>query len=182
MDNAFETLGIETRLIVSEDALREAFREAGKTAHPDAGGADESFAKLRESFELLSSPSRRLKHWLELRGVVADARGSVDAALMDLFSKVGDVSGSAEQLIRKRDDTKSALGLALLEREVQACRESVEEAGRMVEAAMLHECAAFSNYENQQALDLEAAARTVRNLAFLEKWRIGLRALFSRLI
>lgn len=68
MKSAFETLGIEPRLVIDGERLRDAFRRAGKSAHPDAGGGDEEFARLRGAFELLSSPSRRLMHWLEVRG------------------------------------------------------------------------------------------------------------------
>ena len=34
--DAFQILGIERRLVVSDERLREAFREAGKQVHPDA--------------------------------------------------------------------------------------------------------------------------------------------------
>lgn len=182
MTNAFEILGIERTLTLSDDALRAAFREAGKSAHPDAGGGDAEFARLREAFEILGSPSKRLKHWLELRGFTVETRGVVDTALMDLFGRVGEITQRAEALIRKRSETKSALGLAMLEGETQVCRESVETALRMVEDAIEEACSVFPAIEASETPDLEAATKTVRNLAFLEKWRAGLRSVFSRLI
>jgi len=180
--NAFETLGIETRLVIAEDAVRDAFREAGKQAHPDAGGAEESFAKLREAFEIVSSPSRRLRHWLELHEISVETRGTVEPAIMDLFALVGEASQRAEALVRKRDQAKSALGRALLERKTQGCREEVERAIMMVEAAIERQCAAFPGYDISAAPDHAAASTTVRNLAFLEKWRGSLRGVFSRLV
>jgi curved DNA-binding protein CbpA len=180
--NAFDILGIESRLTIDEEALRGAFREAGRTAHPDAGGGDDAFARLREAFEIVSSPSRRLKHWLELRGTSAETRGTVDPALMDLFSVVGAATQQADSLIRKRDETKSALGLAMLERETHSCREAVEQALRLVESAISRECSVFPAIEASAEPDVAAASRTARNLAFLEKWRGGLRGVFSRLI
>lgn len=182
MKNAFETLGIEPRLMIDGGTLSAAFREAGKIAHPDAGGGDDAFAGLREAFDIVSSPSRRLKHWLELRGTPAETRGTVDPRLMDLFSKVGEATQKAEALIRKRDETKSALGLALLERETHLCREAVERALGLVENAIDGECAEFSGMEKAAAPDVEAASRGARNLAFLEKWRAALRGLFARLV
>jgi curved DNA-binding protein CbpA len=178
--NAFKTLGIEPRLALSDEAMRDAFREAGKLAHPDAGGEEASFAKLREAFEIVSSPSRRLRHWLELRGITVQIRGTVDPAIMDLFSHVGEATQHAEALIRRRDEAKSALTRALLERETQICREEVERALVRVEDAIGSQCTQFPEFEN--APDLESAAAAVRNLAFLEKWRATLRGLFSRLI
>ena len=182
MNNAFDILGIDPDLTIPDEALRAAFREAGKTAHPDAGGGDDEFARLREAFEIVSSPSRRLKHWLELRGFTAETRGVVDAALMDLFGRIGEVTQAAESLIRKRDETKSALGLAMLERETHVCREAVEKAIAQVEDAIRRECAVFPEIQTADSPDLEASTKTVRNLAFLEKWRAGLRSVFSRLV
>lgn len=182
MANAFEILGLSPRLEIDAETLSAAFREAGKSAHPDAGGGDDEFARLREAFETLSSPSRRLKHWLELRGTPAETRGTVDPRLMDLFSKVGEATQQAEALIRRRDETKSALGLALLERETHLCRESVEQALGLVEAAIADECSVFPELETSDAPDLAAASKVARNLAFLEKWRAALRSTFARLV
>jgi curved DNA-binding protein CbpA len=179
--NAFETLGTETRLTIAGERLREAFQEAGRQAHPDAGGGQEAFALLREAFEILSSPSRRLRHWLELHGTPAETRGTVSPPIMDLFAEVGEVSQRAEALVRRREETKSSLGLALLERETQTCREAVERVISLVEAAISRECAVFPQYEAATP-DPEAASITARNLAFLEKWRIGLRGVFARLV
>ncbi len=182
MTNAFEILGIDPALTISDETLRTAFREGGKSAHPDAGGGDAEFARLREAFEILGSPSKRLKHWLELRGHTVETRGVVDTALMDLFGEVGAITQKAEAVIRKRGETKSALGLAMLEGQTQVCREEVEKALRLVEAAMEDACAVFPEIEISEKPDLESATKTVRNLAFLEKWRAGLRSVFSRLV
>ena len=67
--------------------MRDLFREAGKQAHPDAGGGEGEFAALREAFAVVSSPSRRLRHWLELRGTPGEVRGSIENSLMEFFPK-----------------------------------------------------------------------------------------------
>ncbi|MEO6475013.1 MAG: hypothetical protein ABIQ96_07815 [Luteolibacter sp.] len=182
MTDAFHILGLESRLVISDEIVRDAYREAGKQVHPDAGGGEGEFATLREAFAIVSSPSRRLKHWLELRGTPGDVRGIIDTALMDLFSEVGAVTQQAETVIRKRDEAKSALVRAMLEGETQLCREAVERTIAKVETSIANECAAFPTYESAQDPDVEAASKTARNLAFLEKWRTGLRGCFSRLV
>lgn len=182
MINAFQTLGIQPALVIADETLRDAYREAGKQAHPDAGGGEGEFAALREAFAVVSSPSRRLRHWLELRGTPAEVRGSIDHSLMELFSAVGTVTQQAESLIRKRDEAKSALVRAMLESETQVCREAVERAISTLEAAISNECSAFPGIENSAEPEVEAASKVARNLAFLEKWRAGLRACFSRLV
>ncbi|MDP3851252.1 MAG: DnaJ domain-containing protein [Luteolibacter sp.] len=180
--DAYAILGIPPRLVIAAETLHDAYREAGRLAHPDAGGEEQAFATLREAYETLTSPSRRLRHWLELRGTPAETRGTVSPALMALFARVGEASQQAESLVRKRDEAKSSLGRALLERETHACREAVERAITMVETAIDHECAAFADYENSSTPDLESASMSARNLAFLEKWRASLRRVFPRLI
>ena len=178
--NAFESLGIEARLVLAEEELRDAFREAGRLVHPDGGGGEEAFARLREAFEMLLSPARRLRHWLELRGITVEARGTLAAGLLDLFAVISETTRQAEALIRKRDQAQSALARALLETETQACREALQAAMREVEQAIATECEGFAGYEC--APDPSAAALAVRNLTFLEKWRATLRGLFARLV
>lgn len=180
--SAFVVLGIPPGLVFSEDGLREAFREAGKGAHPDAGGKEGEFSLLRDALAVVSSPSRRLKHWLELRGLVSDPRGSIGHLLMELFSAVGAVTQQAEGMIRRRDEAKSSLVRAMMEGEIQACRESVELALFQVEQQINRECSVFSYLETALEIDVGRASEIVRNLAFLEKWRAGLRACFSRLV
>ena len=180
--NAFEILGISPGLVFSEDALREAFREAGKRVHPDAGGKDGEFVALREALAVISSPSRRLRHWLELRGTPGEVRGSIDPSLMELFSAVGAVTQQAETVIRKREEARSALVRAMLEGETQVCREAVEQAISRVEKQITRECSEFPKLEAAVVVNVEHASEIARNLAFLEKWRAGLRACFSRLV
>lgn len=180
--NAFQTLGLEPRLVIPEEVIREAYREAGKRTHPDAGGGEGEFAALREAFAVVSSPSRRLKHWLELRGAPVEVRGAIDDSLMDFFSEVGAVTQQAETVIRKREEAQSALVRAMLEQETQLSRESVERAISKVEAMIDRECLAFRDYEASETPGIDAASKTARSLAFLEKWRTGLRACFSRLV
>lgn len=179
--DAFETLAIPRVLVISEDTLRAAFREAGKRVHPDAGGSEADFARLQQAFATLSSPSKRLKHWLTLRGEAGDDRGSISPELMDLFGKVGAVIQQADAIIRKREEARSALTLAMLEGGTQACREAVEGAIGEVAVAIEGVMKVFPEIETGE-LPGEFAARQVRNLAFLEKWRANLQESFARLV
>ncbi len=178
--NAFERLGIDSRLAVSDEELAEAFRAAGKLAHPDAGGGEGDFAALHEARAVLASPSRRLRHWMELRGVSLETRGSIDDRLMELFGVAGAATQRAEAVARKRDDARSALARALLETETQLARETVEDALAQVDAALAAERRVFPEFEASPP-EPETAAKVARNLAFLEKWRAGLRSAYARL-
>jgi hypothetical protein len=180
--DAFATLGLPRLLVLDEDDLACAWREAGKTAHPDAGGSPERFAALREARAVLASPSRRLRHWLELTGRPVDVRGVIDGTLMEVFSDVGAVTQQADLLIRKRDAAASALVRAMLENETQQCRERIEGLIARVESLIEGECTDFAEWQEQDHPDLIQCGTTARNLAFLEKWRATLRVCFSRLV
>ena len=182
MINAFETLGIPLGLVFTDEALREAFRLAGKMVHPDAGGKDGEFASLREAFAVVSSPSRRLRHWLEWRGITAETRGAIAPSLMDFFTEIGTITQQAQAFIRRRSEAKSALVRAMLEGEAQLCRESVERLIARLEVMICHECGAFPQLEITENLDVEGASTVARSLAFLEKWRASLRAIFAQLL
>lgn len=180
--NAFETLRLPPRLSIRAEEVNNAFREAGKSMHPDAGGDDREFARLREAHAILSSPSRRLRHWLETHGITVEARGVVAPEVMDLFAAVGAVSQRAEAIVRRRQETKTALGLAMLEKETQQCREEVERALATLATAIAAQCEVFGAYEAAEVTDAALASTSVRNLAFLEKWQASLRSLYARLI
>lgn len=182
LTNAFQILGIEPRLVLTDEDLRDLFREAGREAHPDAGGGEGEFAALREAFARVSSPSRRLRHWLELRGTPGEVRGRIEDSLMDVFSEVGAVTQQAEGCIRKREEAKSSLVRAMLEGETQICREAVEGAISRVECLIDRECGPFGEWEVSPQPDVGAASQAARNLAFLEKWRAGLRGCYARLV
>jgi curved DNA-binding protein CbpA len=182
MKDAFQRMGMAPCLVLADDSLREAFLEASKRAHPDAGGGEGEFAALREAMTVLSSPASRLKLWMELRGTPTVVRGVIDTALMDVFAEVGRVTQGAESLIRKREEAKSALGRAMLEGETQLRREEVEKMIGKVDELIRAECRAFSAFEVGESLDQEAASVAARNLTFLEKWHTGLRGCYSRLV
>lgn len=180
--NAFELLSLSPCLVLGEDKLQEAFRMAGKEVHPDAGGNQEEFESLRAAREVLESPARRLKHWLDLREVEVETRGVVDAGLMDVFSLVGEVTQRANDCTRKRSAAQSALGLALLESETQQCMEAVEAAIVRVDQSIEAETRSFPAIEQAELADPVLLARIVRNLLFLEKWKQTLRALMPQLV
>lgn len=182
MLSAFELLGVEPCLVISEETLREKFRAAGKQLHPDAGGAEGEFSALNQAYASLQSPAWRLREWADWRGLKLETRGSIDSALMDLFAEVGAATQRVEGLVRKRDQAQSALVRAMLEGETQMCRELLESVISKVESWIARECEIFPSLETASELDAPKVSEISRNLVFLEKWRSGLKGWFGRLI
>ena len=175
--NPFERLGLERRLAICGDELREAFRAAGKQEHPDAGGSGEGFTAVQEAFKLLSSPSRRLKAWMAAEGIEGNDRGAISPQLLDLFAKVGAALQKADGVTKKREGAQSVLAKSLLEPEVQLAREDLE--------AALEDVAGTVEKEEESFAQIEAGegdpSLVSRNLAFLEKWQAELKARFAGL-
>ncbi|MDX1680660.1 MAG: J domain-containing protein [Akkermansiaceae bacterium] len=180
--NPFEILGMEPRLVLDREELNQAFREAGKSSHPDAGGSEEGFAELQAAQAMLQSPARRLKAWLEVRGLEVESRGSIGPELMDEFGRVGEVTQQAEAIIRKREAAQSALAKAMLEGETHVCREALEKAMMRIEVLIEQSCAGFESLETGGKVDIAKASQWVRDLSFLEKWQASLRALYAKML
>ena len=180
--NAYDVLGIEPRLVLTSGEIDAAWRDAGKSHHPDAGGDEQSFTAAREAKTTLTNPSSRLAHWLELHGHPVDPRGPISAEIMDLFSPVGDVMQRTGSLTRRRAATTTALGLAMLESETHHARADIDATIPTLDAAIATQCARFPAWQAAPAeLDAAEAATTVRNLRFLEKWKRDLMAAYASL-
>lgn len=175
--DAFETLGLERRLVLPEERRKEAFRARSRVLHPDAGGSAEGFEALEAADGLLADAARRLRHWLELQGVEGDLRGAVSSGLMDLFGELGPELQGADGLLREREQASSALGRAMLEGRSQQQRERLERLQEKVAAAEESVIERFPAIEAGQADGWSAA----RELAFLAKWRRELRERYAAL-
>ena len=60
MTDLYAALGIARD--ASTDAIRRAYRQKAKTAHPDAGGSVEGFAALSMALDVLTDPERRARY------------------------------------------------------------------------------------------------------------------------
>ena len=84
----FEILGMERQLDFSSETLRRHYDERCQEAHPDAGGTTSDFDAVTEAHKCLASPSRRLRHWLELSGFAVVEDGSLPPAVEERFEKI----------------------------------------------------------------------------------------------
>ena len=175
--NAFEEFGLERTLMLKTEELREIFRQKGKEGHPDHGGDPVEFARLQEAMGLLSHPSTRLRHWLEIEGVEGSLRGALSSRLVDIFAEVGPKLQLADALIREREAAGSHLARALLEGRVQACREELEGVQEVLAREVGQRVEAFERIERGE----EDGWVVARELAFLEKWQGQVKERFSEL-
>ena len=174
--DAFELLGMGRGLSVEQDVLRSHYDRKVGEEHPDVGGEADGFARVREAYETMRSPGRRLRHWLELEGLEWQAGGQVPAALMEVFGDMGDLMMRVDGLATKKAEAKSALGRSLLEREGMGLADELERMRERVNQMREEAEGRFSGFEETGAEGCAAEASEVaRTLLFLEKWDVQLR-------
>jgi len=175
--DAFGILGLERRLRLEDEAISAAFREQGKTRHPDGGGSVAEFEELEQAHQILKDPARRLRHWLELEEVSGNLRGSVGTELMAMFSELGELLQQADALIRERESAASALAKAMLEGRTQGVRDDLETITAGLDSLVQARVARFAAVESGTADGWELA----RDLTFLSKWQAQVRERFASL-
>ncbi len=170
--DAFATLGLDRRLDLADDAIESAWRELGRQLHPDGEGGDaERAAGVNQAYQVLRSPSRRLRHWLELHGVEIGRQAALDPALMDLFSEISPALNEADDILRKRAAAGSALARALLAEPEMTAQQKLQgllgRLGRQRAGITEH----FPDFASEaEAGHFDNALAAAGQLAFLEKW------------
>ena len=178
--NAFERLGLRAGLVVSEEEVRDAFRRKAGGAHPDSGGDEGEFAAMQAAQEVLLSPVRRLRAWLEIKGGEVDPRGQIDSGLMELFQEVAGVGTQGEAAVKANEKAQSALAKGMAEVSLMASREKVGALLAKIVGEIDGRVSRFPEIEEKG--DASLGAKVMRDLVFLEKWRGTLRGLFGRLM
>lgn len=172
--DAFSQLHWPRRLCFDEASLREAYRIASKLAQDES-----QQAAVTAAYQLLRSPSSRLRHWLELQGLQGETRGVIDGDLVDWFGQIGGVIQESDELLRRRDQCQSALARAMMEKEVQAGRLRIEEWQARLQEWQGQKTVLLEKIEAGH-LGVAEAWICVRDLGFIEKWQQQLRERYGK--
>jgi curved DNA-binding protein CbpA len=176
--SSFEMLGLRFGLSFSEGEIREAFRAIAAEVHPDSGGDVGEFAVLQLAQETLLSPARRLREWLQAKGIEFDERGTIAGEMVDLFQKVAETGAKAEAAIKAGEKVQSALAKGMAEVRRIGEREGVKDLLAGIESEIRERVQVFPEIEEGKA----DAAKVMRDLVFLEKWRGAMKSLYGRLM
>lgn len=180
MSNCFELLGLTPRAAMDDNLLEKAYLDAAKKLHPDhASGDSARTSALNEAISVLRSPSRRLKHLMELNSAVAWKAIPLEPSLMDLFAAVGRQLESAGKVTEKAKSVSTALSRALLSGEILKVRESLEDLNGEISShvdSYLHELPGLDAriFQGDSTVWSDAQKLQVK-LAYLEKWQTQIR-------
>lgn len=175
MTDAFTTLGLPPMASLSEEQVRAAYFEKSKIADADNAGLNEAFGRLL-------APDKRLKHLIDIAGPPEAKQWRTVAMgedLMELFMALGKVRPEAEALIDKRQKTQSALGLALLEKQTFAVRDSLEQTGFALDQKrqdLEAELPALGDHDWPRLAEAQA------RFTYLAKWQTQVRELLLKLM
>ncbi|MFC5049814.1 hypothetical protein ACFPK9_04200 [Rubritalea spongiae] len=174
--NAFETFSIDPSLTIDPDQLKLLYQNLAAEKHPDSGGDKATFEKINQDYATLQSPAKRLKAFMEIKGIKFDSRGAVSNDLMDLFMQVGSLVQEADLFIRKKSAAASALAKALLESESMELQDKLSDLIAQIEQKQATITTSFATQ-----IPSEQLSQTARNLAFLEKWQAQLQQRYGAL-
>ncbi len=176
MNNYFQLLGVPPIIHIDLDELTLLYKKAAAESHPDQGGDEQHFNLLNTAYQTLKSPSKRLKHLLDVHSISYDKRGTVSNHLMNFFMSTGSTLQHADAFIKKKQATSSALSKALLEGESLEIQEQISEEIDALEKAHSEIMAGLSD-----EIEVTSYAIASRDLAFLEKWQAQLKERYASL-
>lgn len=172
--DAFSVLRLPRDLSFDEAQLREAYRAASKQCPGEAEQAE-----VTAAYHLLRSPSARLRHWLEGEGREGSVRGTIDGELLDWFGGVGATLQQADELLRRREQCQTALAKAMMEGQMHAGRQRIEEWQTRLQEALRRKMELFPAIVAGD-IPAEQAWTCVRDLGFIEKWQHQLRERYGK--
>lgn len=188
--DAFAVLGLPRAAALDPEAVKAAYLERCRDAHPDRAGGDERLsAELNAARDLLSEPESRLKHLLELEGgaeALAWAAVPMEEDLMDLFASLGGLLARVEAWRKRHEAAGSALARALLSGEQMILQEEVERVLAGMEERKAGLLVRLPEVDEERAKDPARAAVLLRALraqfAYLAKWQSQAREALLRLV
>ncbi|MDA7865713.1 J domain-containing protein [Akkermansiaceae bacterium] len=182
MTDPFALLGIPRKLGLEASEIDRLVREASQQHHPDAGGDEELFKKIRLAGEVLKSPAKRIRAAIECEGLEFDGRGEIPEEVMDYFSPVATVLQNVDGFVSERSKAVSGLGKAVLDAKVPGLKSDLERViGNLneLESRMIADFASFD--ERGWAKCGTEMSGIARGLVFVTKWTGQLREATGKL-
>ena len=177
----FAALGLERQLDLSHETLRAHYDGRCQESHPDVGGTAQGFDAVAEAYKTLSSPSRRLRHWLELSGNKVVEDGSLPPAVEERFGPVNALLLKASEVAERHRGARSTLVRSLAEAEGISLQGQIVEARGELDNVITEMVSTFRRFDESDPHEVRAEAmELVRSLSFLERWETQLRAAWAQ--
>jgi curved DNA-binding protein CbpA len=174
--DAFALFDLPRQPWLDATELRNEFHRRSATAHPDAGGDADQFARLNAAHQTLREPATRLRHLLELESPeTLAAPQQIPPPLADRFMRVAAVRQSCAAFLAKHRATTSPLALALLASEHTEQIHALEAALADLATAHTDSLARLRASAADWQSHLSEIAMLQAEFSYLEKWTAQLR-------
>jgi hypothetical protein len=185
LPNAFEALGLPVRPWVEREALQSQFVALAAQWHPDTNPDPEAGARFQAlvgAHLLLGDPVKRLECVLRLERPSLEAAqpaAQLTAELTDLFLSIATFNRQLQALHAQQPATQSPLSRALLQSDRLSLGHDLEHLNKKVEhhwqrcEAQIR--AADTIWERRTPELLDSLGKVLREMVFLQRWRVQLR-------
>ena len=171
MTDPFALLGVPRRLDLKDTDIDRLLLDASQLHHPDAGGDQNLFLKIRLAGEILKSPEKRVRAAIESTGFSFDGRGEIPAEVVRYFSNVASVLQDVDSFVSERSNALSNLGKAVLDRRVPGLKADLERVISNLNDLKDVMISNFKIFDEKGWSECEAEMGEVaRGLIFLTKW------------
>lgn len=183
--HAFDILGLPVRPWLERETLQAKFVERAAQWHPDTNPDPEAasrFQALVGAHLLLRDPVKRLECVLQLENP-ADAPAhpgtQITQELTDLFLSIATLNRQLQAFHAQKPATQSTLNRALMHSDRLALGHDLEQLSNQVEQhwqrceTQIH--AADTIWERRTPEILESLKKVLREMVFLQRWRVQLR-------
>ena len=176
MTDPFALLGVPRKLDLKSADIDQLLLDASQLHHPDAGGDQNLFLKIRLAGEILKSPEKRVRAAIECEGLSFDGRGEIPAEVMGYFSSVASVLQDVDTFVSERSNALSSLGKAVLDRRVPELKVDLERVISNLNELKNTMILGFKIFDERGWRECEVEmGKVARGLIFLTKWSAQLK-------
>ena len=176
MTDPFALIGVPRKLDLKDADIDRCLLVASQLHHPDLGGDQDLFLKIRLAGEILNSPAKRIRAAIECEGLAFDERGRIPAKVMEYFSLVASVLQDVDSFVSERLKALSSLGKAVLDIRVPGLKGDLELVSNKLNQLNSAMIASFKSFDEKGWAECEVEMSEVaRGLIFLTKWSGQLR-------
>lgn len=166
MTSYFALLGLPETLILEAASVEDSWRTL--TRNEPSGSLEPDLNRARAT---LLDPVTRLAHWLELRAPDARVDRTIEPALMDLFSEIGPVIKTTDDLLNRHRKATTALARAVLTREAIAAQLRIQQLLQRLQALKTSLIERFDAIEAAVGNGcFDEATKSLGQLKFLSRW------------
>lgn len=172
----FALINVPRKLALKDADLDLLLLKASQLHHPDNGGDQDSFSKIRLAGEILKSPAKRVRAAIECEGISFDERGEIPAKVMEYFSHIASVLQDVDSFVSERSKALSSLGKAVLDIRVPRLKGDLEDVTSKLNELKSAMIANFKIFDERGWSNCEVEmCEVARGLIFLTKWSAQLK-------